>query len=1206
MNLCWWGLVAASPAILVGAAFGAGQGPPVSVIGKDGGAMVLVPAGSFIMGTGEGRPEEGPSRRVDLPGFYIDKTEVTVGQYSRFLQETGSRPPTGWAEQRPPRVGERLPVTNITWYDAMGYALWAGKRLPTEAEWEKAARGIDGRRFPWGQIDEVTRRNLAEDKDVAEVGAHPAGASPCGCLDMAGNAWEWTADWFEVYPGSAARSIHFGRQYKIIRGGGATYFYGQPNTGRCAQRARLVPYGAHDALGFRCVMDAEPEHRAYDPKAVLKEAEDGLQASLREPARLSYEREYEALLKTGRVPITIVGERGQRGHVRAGFPLPEGRIQDGASLRLVKADGAVVPMTARALSKWEDGSVRWALLDFAGEAGQPLQVEVSGEGPVASPLAPGLRFQQTGDVVTIDTGRIVARLTPADLVQRVTIREHGSGDGSPVLGRMSIEAQVDAEGVPLSLRALAAERIEVEESGEQHATVRLSGWLGDVNGRKSALGYELRVLAAAGCGRLGLLLTVTHLAPRRQPFDEPAPVIRVADLAVRFVPGGAPARVLVGTEQEALVLPAAERTEVLQADDLSYAVRQPGGKDYQGRRHPGWLAVELDEGWCTLGLRHFWQNCPKSLLVTAGAVGVRLWAGDKPFEWEAGLAKTHELVIECAATPPAQVVLDPLRITMPPAWMCGTEAAGGILPRTREVIALLPYWECWRDSAMRAWLNAMPFGMRDFGDAYMGGPYKGKNAYADLEYDVHLNFMFQYLRTGETWYVDAAEPMARHQADIDVNHHSGHPWKHSPQHTTTEADLGHVFVRGMLLHHLLTGERRSLEVAMRVGDWIAGNLERGQGTGNERQIGWSLYALTGLYEVTREPRYLRAAEALCHRLIAGQSPTGKFAIRWDNRIAFFNGIAMNGMLSVQELNGDPQLAEGILKVAGRTLGFYPEYACRTLNAYCWAAGRTRDPRFIDAVERTWRSSLEFLMERSAEAEETHAWRFPRFAARYNLLPLFDAVPGSLPEPTTWKATRFRSAEVEVGLRPAGQSPAPVMVIREGLAEGKAELIDGAGRRVRVFELRDAARFFEAAVFTLSGQDTYRLRLTGAGVRGWQIQRDASGRMTVHDPGCVQLPFLFPRAYGYLTEGVGQVKVRFEAVGEGFHGVTLYDPAGKPVAAVRHFIDFQDPGRYELELKAPVGGEVAGWSLQIDEARVLSIEGFSPYWASDPAELFHPR
>ena len=100
----------------------------------------------------------------------------------------------------------------------------------------------------------------------------------------------------------------------------------------------------------------------------------------------------------------------------------------------------------------------------------------------------------------------------------------------------------------------------------------------------------------------------------------------------------------------------------------------------------------------------------------------------------------------------------PLYAVAPPQWMCGTQAAGALLPRNEQALQQLAYWECWRETAMRQWVNAMPTGMRDFGDAYMGGPYKGRHAYANLEYDVAMDFLHQFLRTGDAWYLETAEP----------------------------------------------------------------------------------------------------------------------------------------------------------------------------------------------------------------------------------------------------------------------------------------------------------------------------------------------------------------------------------------------------------------------------------------------------------------
>ena len=336
-----------------------------------------------------------------------------------------------------------------------------------------------------------------------------------------------------------------------------------------------------------------------------------------------------------------------------------------------------------------------------------------------------------------------------------------------------------------------------------------------------------------------------------------------------------------------------------------------------------------------------------------------------------------------------------------------------------------------------------------------------------------------------------------------------------------------------------------------------------------------------------------------------QAPTGKFAIRWDNRIAFFNGIAMNGMLSVQENNKDGKLAAGILRVANRTLGFYPEYACRTLNAFTWALQHTKDPRYLDALERCWWSSIEFLHDRNVASEATHMWRFPRFAASYGLFRMFDET-AVLPEPSSWKATRFKAPEVEVFLH-VSDRPAPILVVREGLTEGRVTLFDAAGSTIQQVSLNNACNYFEPAVLNLpANAGLLRLRLTSSDAFGWQVHRDRSARMTVVDAAGRYVPQMLPRAVGFLREGANEVKIRFEAMGEGFHTATLYNPAGQPVATVRHFIDFQNPGRYELELKAVVSGGTRGWTLEMCNLKVLSIDGLLPYWADDEVELFNPE
>lgn len=172
--------------------------------------MVLVPAGEFKMGSGPDEvwvnKDEGPQRVVNLPAFFIDQLEVTNRQYKQFTDATGWQAPQSWMKGMYPENADFLPVTSVTWWDASAYARWAKKRLPTEAEWEKAARGTDGRRYPWG--DEFAADFANNDRDLLPAGAKAAGTSPYGVLDMAGNVAEWTASAYELYPRPDAELPH--------------------------------------------------------------------------------------------------------------------------------------------------------------------------------------------------------------------------------------------------------------------------------------------------------------------------------------------------------------------------------------------------------------------------------------------------------------------------------------------------------------------------------------------------------------------------------------------------------------------------------------------------------------------------------------------------------------------------------------------------------------------------------------------------------------------------------------------------------------------------------------------------------------------------------------------------------------------------------------------------------------------------------------
>jgi sulfatase modifying factor 1 len=226
------------------------------------GEMVTIPAGVFVRGTTSGGFDEQPQRTISLETFSIDRYEVTNYQYQQFVLATGHRkagPPSRYAKSIGKMRGTNQPVVYVSWDDANEYCRWKGKRLPTEAEWEKAMRGTDGRLWPWGSQEKPNGANWARVQDghdvSSRVGAFHTDKSPYGVMDGAGNVMEWVADWYQesYYKESPDRdppSPEFGT-YRVMRGGSYT------TTGadvRITSRSKMVPDFRDETIGFRCAI----------------------------------------------------------------------------------------------------------------------------------------------------------------------------------------------------------------------------------------------------------------------------------------------------------------------------------------------------------------------------------------------------------------------------------------------------------------------------------------------------------------------------------------------------------------------------------------------------------------------------------------------------------------------------------------------------------------------------------------------------------------------------------------------------------------------------------------------------------------------------------------------------------------------------------------------------------------------------------------
>ena len=214
--------------------------------------MVYVPGGDFLMGSDDGEVLSRPAHFVSVRPFFIDRTEVTNEQYRNFVEATGYDPPPTWKDGAIPPGDEALPVTAVTWYDAAAYAAWAGKRLPTEPEWEFAARGAEGRKYPWGNDWDATLANV-ENRTNGLMRVGETAASPLGINEMAGNAWEWTANDARPYPGG--KEFPWSRlKLKIIRGGN---WKSSNETAASTFRGYYGASGEKDysSTSFRCVKD---------------------------------------------------------------------------------------------------------------------------------------------------------------------------------------------------------------------------------------------------------------------------------------------------------------------------------------------------------------------------------------------------------------------------------------------------------------------------------------------------------------------------------------------------------------------------------------------------------------------------------------------------------------------------------------------------------------------------------------------------------------------------------------------------------------------------------------------------------------------------------------------------------------------------------------------------------------------------------------
>jgi hypothetical protein len=952
-----------------------------------------------------------------------------------------------------------------------------------------------------------------------------------------------------------------------------------------------------------------------------------------------------------------------------------GTVPSSAGFRLLDEQGHNLPLQAQVTATWRDRSVKWVLLDFQTRlaAGQTRQVTLeAGESlQAAPPPHPQVRVLPQADVLWLDTGagRVGVRKDRFEVVLSVPGQKPQPRESSqPALDQerlakltQSVELFEAAGG--RQVRVLPPEEVRVEEPGPLRAVVRATGWIDD-GATNRLMRYLVRVQVLAGWPELRLDHTVVQMSPAlKMLWIKDISLHLQADWtgSVHYRFGGAPPPHWGVVDQSAVIL--------AQLHEGAYSLIQGGRTNTTGLRAAGWVQVADPPHSLSVAVSDFWQQFPKTITVSSNCIRVGLLPAEagKPFDFDQGLAKTHRLLVQwdapwlgtnsatasgsaaavpsvaperqasgAAAPVPAQPrpkadarpsepepLWPPLFAVAPAQWYCQSKVFGDLVPFDFD---LFPDYETLVEAGADKLIGAMTTGWRNWGDFYYGGPYKGTNSFMNLEYDLPHNFWVQFARTGLRKYLDAACRMAWHQADIDVNHYTGWQWKHSPRHTETQAEFGHTFTRGLLETWFLTGERRCLEAALTLGNYFAAELQRPAALGNERQIGWGLISLLPVYEATWDPRYLAAISNTVTRLLAGLDARGRFSIRWDNRIAFFNGVAATGLLYLYRATGDEAVAHAALRVIGRTKGFYPDYAGRTLEALAWASQRTGDRDYLDLLKLTYETTMaqalswDGLDPGAMTIFTVHALPFIQHVglARKPAQPL-DLTPHQYASDYGLHAHHLPHAQAELYLRCPNEHGFRLVLVRKGAWKGPgyATVWDPTGQVVARLEFPQQATVFQrqelAVARSVSG--TYRLTLQAPVVPGqrtgsmisWDVVSSEPMPAVFSLPGFAGLERVRPRLITAADTDAARIELDLRAEGEGFKKAVLYDPAGQPAAVLERFVDLDDENRYSYKLAADIPAEHrAGlWSLELQDVAVVRLTGLVPYFATSPKAFFRP-
>lgn len=586
--------------------------------------------------------------------------------------------------------------------------------------------------------------------------------------------------------------------------------------------------------------------------------------------------------------------------VASGIPLPKGHIWDSREVRLLRTDDTEVPLQTTVLSNWPDGSIRWLLLDFQATVDAGTQVELVmeyGSDVQRQPAHGGIIVDENAETVTVKTGRLTMILgKKAPFIRSLTV------DGRVWDGAASPELVIEGAGGLRLNTSNAPYKLSVEESGTERVVLRVESELHDgLSNEVLNFAYDLRLHFHRDSSVIRFDPTITNLMGEH--------IMRFAHtelngVALHFPGWLTPANVNFTIENGGeIVKGVASSVKLLQRDENKFEIIADGKQIADGNRSSGWAQFNTTDRDVSIGIRHFWQQAPKSMTTNeVGDLIVHLWAPDDgPLIMGGGEAKRHEIYValteEGGSVVPGAV--HPLRAVASPQWYSETEAFGRPLFLVTEdelplFDASVAGYEKFVEDAYEQLISNRDafgeYGWRNFGDwSTTWAP----DGWGNSEYDLAYAYFHQFARTGDLRYFDLAESAARHWMDVDMIWATNQTYwlgggmiHHTAHRTYTATD--HTWNQGLIDYYHLTGDRRALEASIAIGNFFSRlALERPEhrvpriqqredGSLPTRGSGWALMALVAIYESTLDPYFLEAAKGVVDILFEEQEADGQW------------------------------------------------------------------------------------------------------------------------------------------------------------------------------------------------------------------------------------------------------------------------------------------------------------------------------------------